>query len=81
MKRCLLALVCVALLTPSLSAQATWRSDQRQDSRDIRQNSSEQGRKTKQECVRNNNQSNASCRHDKRENRREGRQEARDEKW
>ncbi|MEH9091623.1 hypothetical protein RAF81_22930, partial [Klebsiella quasipneumoniae subsp. similipneumoniae] len=29
----------------------------------------------------NNNQSNASCRHDKRENRREGRQEARDEKW
>ncbi|MBU8949531.1 hypothetical protein K5R89_01910, partial [Klebsiella sp. TF21-TM] len=27
------------------------------------------------------NQSNASCRHDKRENRREGRQEARDEKW
>ncbi|WP_258959428.1 hypothetical protein [Klebsiella quasipneumoniae] len=31
MKRCLLALACVALLTPSLSAQATWRSDQRQD--------------------------------------------------
>ena len=42
--------------------------------------SREQGRETKQECVRNNNQSNASCRHDKRENRREGRQEARDEK-
>ncbi|HCU0757168.1 TPA: hypothetical protein OUJ37_004683, partial [Klebsiella quasipneumoniae] len=66
MKRCLLALACVALLTPSLSAQATWRSDQRQDARDIRQDSREQGRETKQECVRNNNQSNASCRHDKR---------------
>ncbi|PXH31328.1 hypothetical protein, partial [Klebsiella variicola] len=68
MKRGLLALVCVALLAPSFSAQATWRGDKRQDARDIRQDSREQGRDTKQECVRNNNQSNASCRHDKREN-------------
>jgi hypothetical protein len=31
MKRGLLALVCVALLAPSFSAQATWRGDKRQD--------------------------------------------------
>ncbi len=81
LKRGLFTLLCVTLLAPSFSAQATWRGDKRQDARDIRQDSREQGRDTKQECVRNNNQSNASCRHDKRENRREGRQEARDEKW
>ena len=54
MKRGLLALVCVALLAPSFSAQATWRGDKRQDARDIRKDSREQGRDTKQECVRNN---------------------------
>ena len=57
MKKGLLALVCVALLAPSLSAQATWRGEKRQDARDIRQDSREQGRDTKQECVRNNNRS------------------------
>ncbi|HID6574764.1 TPA: hypothetical protein ACXG3V_001187 [Klebsiella variicola] len=36
MKKGLLALVCVALLAPSLSALATWRGDKRQDARDIR---------------------------------------------
>ena len=37
MKKGLLALVCVALLAPSLSAQATWRGEKRQDARDIRE--------------------------------------------
>ena len=70
MKKLLLALVTAALLLPSLSANATYRSDNRQGGRDA-----------KQQCVRDNNQSNASCRQDKRDNRRDGRQDARDEKW
>ena len=34
MKRGLLTLVCMPLLLPSLSVQATWRSDKRQEARD-----------------------------------------------
>ncbi|SBY24240.1 Uncharacterised protein [Klebsiella pneumoniae] len=34
MKRGLLTLVCMALLLPTLSVQATWRSDKRQVARD-----------------------------------------------
>ena len=36
MKKLLLALVTAALLLPSLSANATYRSDNRQDARDTR---------------------------------------------
>ncbi len=65
MKRCLLAGVRRAADALAFGA-GDWRSDQRRDARDIRRDSREQGRETKQECVSNNNQSNASCRHDKR---------------
>ena len=70
MKKLILTLVTAALLLPTLPAQATYRSDNRQDSRDIRQDSRQGGRDAKQQCDRDNNQSNASCR-----------QDARDEKW
>lgn len=72
MKRDLLAPVRTVLLAPSFSVQATWHGDKRQDAYDIQQDSRERGRDTKRECVRNNNQSNAGYRHDKRENCREG---------
>ncbi len=62
MKKLILTLVTAALLLPTLSAQATYRSDNRQDSRDIRRISRRSGRDAKQQCVRDNNQSNASCR-------------------
>ena len=51
MKKLILTLVTAALLLPTLPAQATYRSDNRQDSRDIRQDS-RQGRTRCQTAVR-----------------------------
>lgn len=81
MKKMILPLLTAALLLPTLTAHATYRVEKRQDARDIRQDARQSGREEKHDCVRNDQQSNMSCRVDKRDNRREGRQNARDEKW
>lgn len=81
MKKVIIAVLAAILLLPSLSAQATYRSEKRQDARDIRQDARTTGREEKRDCVVSNDKSNAQCRQDKRENRRVGRYDARNEKW
>ncbi|MBV8044957.1 hypothetical protein [Pluralibacter sp.] len=81
MNKIILSLVTAALLMPALSAHATYQGEQRQDARNVRQETRTQGREEKRDCVASNNKSNAQCRHDKRQNRQTGRQNARDVKW
>ncbi|MRS16399.1 hypothetical protein GJV06_16050 [Enterobacteriaceae bacterium RIT691] len=83
MKKILFSLITAALLLPAITlpAHATYQGEKRQDARDTRQDARQTGRDVKQQCVRNDNKSNAGCRQDKRENRRDGRHDARDVKW
>ncbi|HCM64225.1 MAG TPA: hypothetical protein DIT05_17030 [Morganella sp. (in: Bacteria)] len=59
------------------TAHATKQSRERQQARDVRQDTREKARETKQDCVSKDNKSNQDCRQDKRQTKQDGRQEAR----
>lgn len=65
----------------AFAAQATDRSDKRQEARDTRQDTRSQARDTKQQCLQNDDKSNHDCRQDKRQTKQDGRQQARDIKY
>ncbi|EKS66283.1 hypothetical protein BURK_030574 [Burkholderia sp. SJ98] len=60
---------------------ATEQAQQRRAGRDVRQDTRQHARHTKQDCRAANQQSNASCRHDKRDTKQQGRQAARNIKY
>jgi len=62
-------------------APATEQSKQRQEGRDVKQDTRQESRQEKVDCRAENQKSNPACRQDKRENKAEGRQEARDIKY
>ncbi|WP_277189661.1 hypothetical protein [Caballeronia sp. BR00000012568055] len=59
----------------------TEQAQQRQTARGVRQDTRQHARQTKQNCVVSNQQSNASCRQDKRGTKQQGREVARDIKY
>ncbi|BBU31191.1 hypothetical protein BTHE68_49250 [Burkholderia sp. THE68] len=65
---------------PDVSS-ATEQAQQRRAGRDVRQDTRQHARHTKQDCRAANQQSNAHCRHDKRETKQHGRQAARNIKY
>jgi hypothetical protein len=70
------------LLTASTGASwATEQAQQRRAGRDVRQNTRQGSRHTKQDCGAANQQSNSQCRQDKRHTKQGGRQTARDIKY
>lgn len=78
-KYALILLVASTLIT-AIPSQATEQSRQRQDARDVRQNTREASRNVKQEC-RQGVVGNADCRQDHRQHKQEGRDKARDIKY
>ncbi|HAV1831927.1 TPA: hypothetical protein JG914_004799 [Enterobacter hormaechei subsp. steigerwaltii] len=81
MKKFIFILLTPCLLLPTLSAQASYHSDKRQEARDIRQDTRTSGRQEKHDCFIHDDKDNSDCRQDKRENRRDGRRDAFDVKW
>jgi len=73
--------VIASLTFAALPGYATEQSKQRQEGRDVKQDSRQDSRKEKVDCRQENNKSNAACRHDKRDTKQEGRKEARDIKY
>ena len=71
------AVVTLTLLC-AFAAQATDRSERRQEARDTRQDTRQYARDAKQRCIVNDNKSNHQCRQDKRQTKQDGRQKARD---
>jgi len=69
-----------ALVIPT-TALATENSGQRQDARDIRQDTRSDSREAKVDCRQADQQSNPECRQDKRDAKQEGRESARDTKY
>jgi hypothetical protein len=65
----------LAAATPTL---ATEQAQQRQEGRDVKQDSKQAARQGKVDCKQENNKSNAECRQDKRDTKQDGRQEKRD---
>lgn len=81
MKKTMGMLLSALVLMPIMNAQATSRSDARQEARDIRQDTRTAGRQEKRDCFARDEKDNSDCRQDKRENRRDGRRDAYDAKW
>ena len=74
-------LAITSVLIGSGSVFATEQSKQRQEGRDVRQDTRQQAREEKVDCRQANNKSNAACRQDKRSDKQEGREKARDIKY
>jgi uncharacterized low-complexity protein len=74
------ALLTACTLFAAVPAQATNQGEQRQDARDIRQDTRQESRDAKQDC-REGVVGNADCRQDHRDNKQEARDEARDVKY
>jgi len=72
------AFVMAALVISAAPALATEQARERQDSRNIRQDTRQEAAVEKIDCRLENNKSNAACRQDKRETKQDGREEARD---
>jgi hypothetical protein len=66
---------------PFAAAAATKQGEQRQDARDVRQDTRQDARVEKIDCRQANNKSNAACRQDKRGSKQDGREQARDIKY
>jgi hypothetical protein len=73
------AVACFVVYTDA--AAETEQAQQRQTARGVRQDTRQHARQTKENCVVSNQQSNASCRQDKRETKQKGRRVARDIKY
>ena len=71
-------LVAVGLLVLATPALATEQAQQRQEGRDVKQDSKQAARQGKVDCKQENNKSNAECRQDKRDTKQEGREQKRD---
>lgn len=71
----------VAGMATSTAALATEQSRQRQEARDVRQNTRQEARETKQDCRAADQKNNAECRQDKRGTKQGGREKARDIKY
>lgn len=80
MNKYALILLAASTLNTAIPSQATEQSRQRQDARDVRQNTREASRNVKQEC-REGVVGNADCRQDHRQHKQEGREKARDIKY
>ena len=80
MKKSLLMLFVAASMIAAIPAQATEQSGQRQDARNVKQNTREASRHVKQEC-REGVVGNADCRQEHRQHKQEGRDKARDIKY
>ncbi|WP_425606026.1 hypothetical protein [Paraburkholderia sejongensis] len=74
-------LVAVVLALASAHAWSTEQAQQRRAGRDVRQETRQGARHTKQDCRAANQTSNAQCRQDKRNTKQGGRQAARDIKY
>jgi len=72
------ALLAAGLLALAAPAWATEQSQQRQQGRDVKQDTKQDARKTKVDCKQESNKSNAECRQDKRDSKQDGREQARD---
>ncbi len=80
----LIALIPLALSAALLGAgsvNATEQSQQRQDARDVRQDTRQDAQDAKQDCRADDQKSNADCRQDKRDTKQAGRDQARDIKY
>ena len=71
-------LVAIGLLALATPAKATEQAQQRQEGRDVKQDSKQAARQGKVDCKQESNKSNSECRQDKRDTKQEGRQEKRD---
>ena len=71
---------CFAALSPSYAA-VTEQAGQRQEGRDVKQDTRKEAHKAKVDCRQANNKNNAQCRQDKRETKQDGREKARDIKY
>lgn len=69
------------LLAASSLAYATEQSQQRQQGRDVRQDTRQESRETKVDCRAANQKNNAQCRQDKHSTKQGGRKQARDIKY
>jgi Flp pilus assembly protein TadB len=72
------ALLAAGMLAIATPGWATEQSQQRQQGRDVKQDTRQDSRKTKVDCKQESNKSNAECRQDKRDTKQEGRDQARD---
>jgi hypothetical protein len=75
------ALLAAGFLLTSGTGNATEQSQQRQEGRDVKQDTRKDAHKEKVDCRQANNKSNAACRQDKRDTKQGGRQQARDIKY
>jgi hypothetical protein len=73
--------VAVCFIVYADAVAQTEQAQQRQAARGVRQDTRQNARQTKQNCVVSDQQSNASCRQDKRDTRQKGREVARDIKY
>lgn len=73
----------IAILVSGLpdASSATEQAQQRRAGRDVRQDTRQHARHTKQDCRAANQQSNSHCRQDKRDTKQQGRQAARNIKY
>jgi hypothetical protein len=81
MKTVLQAVFLSLSLIAATSVHATEQSQQRQDSRDIKQDGRSEARSNKIDCKLDSNKSNSECRQDKRGAKQDNRKEARDVKY
>jgi uncharacterized low-complexity protein len=80
MKKIVYALLATTTLFAALPTLATEQAEQRQEARDVRQDTRQEARDVKQEC-REGLFGNADCRQEYRDSKQEGREEARDIKY
>ena len=73
--------IVVISLSVAFAAHATEQAQQRQQARDVRQDTRSQSRDTKQDCRAADDKSNHECRQDKHRTKQDGRQQARDIKY
>ena len=71
---------CFAALAPAQAA-VTEQAGQRQEGRDVKQDTRKDARQEKVDCRQANNKNNAQCRQDKRNTKQDGREQARDIKY
>ena len=71
-------LVAIGMLASATPALATEQAQQRQEGRDVKQDSKQAARQGKVDCKQESNKSNAECRQDKRDTKQEGREQKRD---
>lgn len=70
-----------AILMGAGSAYGTEQAQERQQARDVRQDTRQQARDTKQDCRAADQKNNPECRQDKRKTKQDGREKARDIKY